>query len=307
MPGVKVVVAGGTGFVGRALSASLARGGHDVVVLTRDAHVRSQQRVVTWDARDPTAPWVNEVRGAATVVNLAGASIGGARWTAARKRTLIDSRVRSTEALVRAMAQVPERERPQVFVVASGIDYYGDHPGDEALDESAPAGSSFLARLCADWEDAAQRAEPLGVRVVRMRTALCIGRGAPALRMLALPFRLFAGGPLGNGRQWFTWIHLEDLVNLYVLAIERSELAGPINAVAPQVPREYEVAQAIAHVLHRPSWAPAPSFALRAALGAMADVVLHGRRAVPSKALAQGYEFRYTEIEPALGQALTGA
>ena len=303
---MKIVVAGGTGFIGRALTQSLSRGGHEVVVLTRKP-TTGDEHAVTWDASDASGPWASAVRGAGAVVNLDGASIGGGRWTASRKRVITESRVRSTEALVQAMAQVPEAERSRVFVVPSGIDYYGDHPGDELLDETAPPGTSFLAQLCVQWEAAAQKAEPLGVRVVRMRTALCIGRGAQSLTMLVLPFRLFAGGPLGTGQQWFTWIHLEDLVHLYAAAIERSELDGPLNAVAPQVPREREVAQAIARVLHRPFWAPAPSFVLRATLGEMADLVLHGRRAVPSKALAAGYEFRYSEIGPALREALTGA
>jgi uncharacterized protein len=302
---VKVVVAGGTGFIGDALCQSLVRRGHEVVVLTRNA-TGGDQHVIHWDAQDATAPWTNELHEAAAVVNLAGASIGGQRWSASRKRVLTDSRVGSMNALVQAIGRVPEGVRPRVLVGASGIDYYGDHPGAEALDETAPPGTSFLARLCVQWEAAAQQAEPLGVRVVRMRTALCVGRGAQALNMLVLPFRLFAGGPLGSGRQWFTWIHLDDLVNLYMLAIERPDVAGPLNAVAPHVPREREVATAIARVLHRPSWAPTPSFALRAGLGEMADLVLHGRRAVPSKALAAGYAFKYAEIDPALRQALSG-
>jgi uncharacterized protein (TIGR01777 family) len=309
---MKVIVAGGTGFIGHALSGSLVRNGHEVVVLTRDpspatGRLPTGVRAVAWGARDPAGAWVVELRGAGAVVNLAGASIGGGRWTEQRKHLLTRSRVDSTEALVRAMEALSAAEGPQALVTASGIDYYGHHPGDEALDESAPPGSSFLARLCVEWEDAALNAEALGIRVVRVRTALCVGRGAEALDRLVLPFRLFAGGPLGNGRQWFTWIHLEDLVGLYMLAIERSDLAGPVNAVAPHVPRERDMAREIGRVLHRPAWAPAPAFALRLVLGEMADLVLHGRNAVPARAVAARYQFRYPEVGPALREALTSA
>jgi uncharacterized protein (TIGR01777 family) len=306
---MKIVIAGGTGFIGRHLAESLQRGGHEVVALTRDAgrgaaRVPSGVRAVEWDARNAAGPWAQELRGAGAIVNLAGATIGRPPWTVGRKRMLTESRVRSTEALVGAIAALPAEARPQTLVNASGIDYYGDHPGDEALDESAPPGVSFLARLCVQWEDAGQKAAPLGVRVVRIRTAFVVGRGAMALGLLALPFRLFAGGPLGSGRQWFTWIHLLDLVNLYTLAIERPDWSGPVNAVAPTVPREREVAREIGRALRRPSWAPAPAFALRLALGEMADLLLHGRRAVPAKAEAAGYQFRYREIGPALAEAL---
>jgi uncharacterized protein (TIGR01777 family) len=274
-----------------------------VVILTRGRAVRGV-RAVVWDARTPSGAWVTELRSAGAVVNLAGASIGGARWTRARKRLLTDSRIRSTQALVQAMAALSADERPPVFVTASGIDYYGDRADETPLDESAPPGTSFLAQLCVQWEDAAISAAHLGVRVVRLRTALCIGRGAQAVRMLVLPFLVFAGGPLGSGRQWFTWIHLEDLIGLYVLAIERSDLDGPINAVAPSVPREREVARQIGRLLRRPAWAPAPERMLRLALGQMADLVLHGRKAVPARAQAAGYQFRYAEIGAALAEAL---
>jgi uncharacterized protein (TIGR01777 family) len=306
---MKIVIAGATGFIGTHLAESLQRSGHEVAALTRDAgkgagRLPAGVRAVEWDARDAGGAWAQELRGAGAVINLAGASIGRPRWTEGRKRVLTESRVRSNGALVGAMAALPAEERPQVLVSASGIDYYGDHPGDEPLDEHAPPGTSFLARLCVQWEEAAQQAEPLGVRVVRMRTAFVVGRGAMGLHMLALPFQLFAGGPLGSGRQLFTWIHLQDLVGLYTLAVERPDLSGPVNAVAPDVPQEREVAKEIGRVLRRPSWAPAPAFMLRLLLGEMADLLLHGRRAIPAKAQAAGYQFRYPEIGPALAEAL---
>ena len=323
---MKIVIAGATGFVGTPLSASLQRAGHDVVALTRDAgkgasRLPSGVRALEWDAKTPAGAWAAELRGAGGVINLAGATIGPPkRWTERRKRILTESRVRSNDALVQAIAALPPEKRPKALVSASGIDYYGDRPGGEPLDESAPAGDSFLAQLCVQWEASASAAEPLGVRVVAMRTAFAIGRDALAFKLLALPFRLFTGGPLGSGRQWFSWIHVDDLIGLYTLAVERgdpslgSELApsagkgqvltGPVNAVAPDVRPLQEVAQEIGRVLHRPSWLPAPEFALRLALGEQADLLLHGRRAVPAKAQAAGYQFRYPTLAPALAQAV---
>jgi uncharacterized protein len=304
---VKVVVAGGTGFVGRALTAALVSAGNEVLVLTRSSRPLMGVRTTVWDPRDANGGWTAELRGADGVVNLCGASIGGGRWTSARKRELTTSRTGSTGALVQAIAAIPAAERPRVLVNASGIDYYGNHPGDEVLDERGAPGDSFLARLCVAWEAAAARAEALGVRVVYIRTAFCVGRNAPALRLLVLPFRLYAGGPLGNGRQWFPWIHLHDLAALYTLGLQREDVSGPLNAVAPNVPREREVAEAIGHVLHRPSLMPAPELALRLLLGEMADLLLHGRNAAPAKAEAVGFHFRYTDVRQALQQALYSA
>ena len=307
---MKVVIAGATGLIGRALSGALQRAGHDVVALTRDpskgaGSLPAGVRAVAWDATRPGGAWAAELRGADAVVNLAGATIGPPqRWTAARKRVLTESRVQSNAALVDAIVTLPAGERPGVFVTASGVDYYGDRHDDTPLDESAPAGDSFLAQLCVQWEAAAQRAESLGVRVVMLRTAFVIGRGALALTLLALPFRLFAGGPVGSGRQWFPWIHLDDVVGLYRLVIERDDVRGPINAVTPDVRRERDVAAEIGRVLHRPSLLPAPAFALRLALGEQADLVLHGRRAIPAKAEAAGYQFRYPTLSAALQEAL---
>lgn len=295
-----MVVAGGSGLIGSALADSLARAGHQVVVLTRRARHSGE---VEWDGRQVGA-WAEELRRADAVVNLAGASIGGGRWTAARKATLRASRLLATDALVAAIASLPAEERPTVLVNASGIDYYGERVGQEEVTEDAPAGGSFLAQLCVEWEAAARRAETLGVRVVLMRTAVVVARKAEALAKMALPFKLFIGGPLGGGWQWFSWIHLEDVVGLYRLAIERADVVGPLNACAPSVPRQRDAAAALGAALGRPSWIPAPAFALRLALGEMADLLLHGRRAVPAKALAAGYRFRHENLRVAMQEAM---
>lgn len=299
---MKVLIAGGSGFIGRHLSSRLVSDGHEVVVLTRQQQTApsSGVRFATWDGRTPEGAWVSELEGADAIVNLTGASIGGRRWTARRKAELLSSRVVPTAAIVQAIERRPAEHRPSVLVNASGIDYYPDRRDDQAIAEDGPLGTAFLARLCQQWEAAATRAEALGVRVVRIRTSMAFGRGAPAFFLVTLPFRLFVGGALGDGGQWFTWIHIDDLVGLYRLAIENARLSGPINAVAPDVRRQRELAQEMGHVLHRPSVLPAPALLLRLALGEQADLLLHGRHAIPAKAQAAGFAYAFGGLHEAL-------
>ena len=303
---MKVLIAGGSGYIGRHLSDSLLRDGHEVVVLTR-GQARSGPpgvRMVPWDPRSADGPWVSELSGCDGIINLAGASIGSWPWTRRRMAEILSSRLAATTAIVNGIERTPRDRRPAVLVNASGIDYYGDR-GDEVVNEESSPGNSFLARVCQQWETVAYRAEPLGVRVVRVRTAMVFGRGAPAFRLLILPFRLFAGGPLGNGRQWFTWIHVDDLVGLYRLALENDGLSGPVNAVAPDIRPEREVAREIGDVLHRPAIAPAPALVLRLALGEQSHLLLDGRRALPAKAQSVGFEFRLGSLRQALEAALS--
>src|SRR5204863_379389 len=192
---------------------------------------QSGVRFVKWDARTAGGDWVNGLAGAQGIINLAGASIGKGRWTRRRMEEILSSRLSATSAIVEAVNRTPADRRPSVLVNASGIDYYGNR-GDELVTEESGPGDSFLARVSQQWEAAARQAQPLGVRVALVRTALVFGRGALAFRLLTLPFRVFAGGPLGNGRQWFTWIHIDDLVGLYRLALENPKVSGPMNAVA---------------------------------------------------------------------------
>ena len=306
---MKVLIAGGSGYIGRHLSNSLLKDGHQVVVLTRgptQPTAASALRTVTWDARSADGAWASELNGADAIVNLAGMSIGSWPWTKRRMAELLASRLGPTTAIVQAIERTPADRRPKVLVSASGIDYYGDR-GDEVITEESSPGDSFLARVTQQWEAAAAKAEPLGVRVVRIRTSMAFGRRAPAFNLLVLPFRLFAGGPLGSGRQWFTWIHVNDLVGLYRLGIEDIRLTGPVNAVAPDIRREREVAREIGHVMHRPAIVPAPAFALRLVLGQESQLLLHGRHALPAKAQAAGYQFRLGDLPQALEDALSGS
>jgi uncharacterized protein (TIGR01777 family) len=306
---MRIVVAGGSGFLGRRLTTRWLKAGHGVTVLTRYSD-RTARRLPTgagpsqWDPPGVDDALVAALRGADAVVNLAGAPIGGRPWTPSHKLAILQSRLDATGALVEAIRRLPAADRPKVLINASGIDVYGDRPDGEMSEESVP-GTSFLARVVVAWEDTAKAAVALGVRVVMARTALIVAPEALAWRLVLLPFRLFVGGPLGSGRQRFTWVHVDDAVGLYDLAIRDGSIAGPLNMVAPQVPSQRELARAIGREMHRPSFVPVPAFVLRLVLWGQADIVLHGRVAVPATALAAGYQFRYPTVESALRDVLS--
>jgi uncharacterized protein (TIGR01777 family) len=305
MDAMKVVIAGGAGYIGTALASALVADGAEVVVLSRRARADRAPggaRMLPWDP-PRGGGWTGELRGAGAVVNLAGENIGEGRWSAGRKRAILESRLQATGALVDAILELPQGERPEALVNASGVDCYGDVPAGE-VDETSPGGEGFLAGVVRQWEAAARRAENGGVRVVLVRTAPVLSRTSPTLRLMALPFRLFAGGPVGGGRQPFSWIHLDDLVGIYRLAIRDRSLSGPINAAAPEAPTNEEVAREIGRALRRPALLPAPAPMLRLVLGEKADLVLQGRRARPRVALAHGFTFRYPTLAAALQASL---
>jgi len=300
-----VVVAGGTGFIGTALVRRLVRDGRRVTVLTRRSEAEARKllprsvSVVRWQSGVPAAPLPAE---ADAVVNLAGAAIAR-RWTQAAKRLIVDSRVQTTRAVVRALKERQSASgAPRVLVNASAVGYYGPR-GDERVTERDGPGDDFLSHVCRQWEGAAVEAEDAGVRVVRLRTGFVVGRGG-ALPLMMLPFRLSVGGPLGSGRQWLPWVHLDDVVGLILFALEHEGVSGPLNVSAPEPVRNREFARVLGRVMRRPSWAPAPAPVMRAVLGEMADMILTGQRAVPEAALGAGYEFRHPDLEAALRDIL---
>jgi uncharacterized protein len=305
---MRIVITGGSGMIGRRLTLAWLAAGDQVTVLTRNP-ARTRRRLGEsvqlrgWAPPEVDEELVEALRRADAVVNLAGESLGGRPWTESRKRALLESRLAATDTLVAAIAALPSADRPQALVNASGIDVYGDHRAGVFDEKSTPA-DTILGRLVVAWEAAAVKAEALGVRVVLNRTAMVIAPEALAFRLLALPVRLFVGGPLGSGDQAFTWIHVDDAIGLYDLALRSAEIRGPLNLVAPQTPTQLEVARTMARILHRPAVFPTPEFLLRLVLRDEADLILHGRRAVPARALAAGYRFRYPELEPALRQVL---
>ncbi|MEW6542182.1 MAG: TIGR01777 family oxidoreductase [Nitrospirota bacterium] len=303
---MNIVIAGGTGFIGRTLCRSLAQDGHRVTVLSRNPGKAARllgpsADAVGWDARTRGA-WERVLDGADAVVNLAGEPIAEARWTAARKRLLRDSRIGSTRLLVEALGSLIIR--PPLLLNASAIGYYG--PGDSRpMTEETPAGSGFLADLCVAWEREARQAESLGLRVVRLRTGMVLGEDGGALPRMLLPFRLFLGGPVAPGTQWMSWIHRTDLVGLIQWILRDRTVAGAVNGVAPGAVTMIEFCRTLGRVLHRPSWLPVPRFVLTLAIGELATLLTTGPRVEPAAAVRGGYQFRYSTLEPALGDILS--
>jgi uncharacterized protein len=302
---MRVVLAGGSGFVGAAVSRELLDAGHAVSVLTRNtraARSRMDPRVelVEWDGRSSGA-WERVMDGAGGIFNLAGETIAAQRWSGERKQRLRASRLDPTAALVRGLEKAADR--PAVLVSASAVGYYGAR-GDESLTEDAVPGQDFLAVLCQEWERAARAAEALGVRVVRMRLGIVVGAGGGALEKMLLPFRMFVGGPLGNGRQWVSWIHRDDVAGIFRFALENDAVRGALNATAPEPVTMAMFCRTLGRVLGRPSWAPVPALALRLVLGEMASILLTGQRVEPHEALRLGYRFRFARLEPALRAAV---
>ncbi len=297
---MKVVVTGGTGFLGRSLVAALLEKGHDVDVVTRDpakARISAGGRAISW------IDLAAAVDGADAVVNLAGETIAQ-RWTSAAKARIVGSRARAAEQVGAALRAA--KKRPTALVNASAVGFYGDS-GDVERTESNGPGSGFLAETTLAWEEAARRAAPEGVRLVLPRIGIVLGEEGGALSKMLLPFRLGVGGPLGSGKQWMPWIHRDDLVALLVAAVEDPRFEGPVNATAPEPVTMKEFAATLGRVLHRPAFAPAPAFAIRAAMGEMAALVLDGQKVLPAKALALGFQFRFERLEPALREILDRA
>ncbi len=304
---MKVLITGGTGLIGSALARSLAGDGHEVVILTRDAAERAPQlpasaRLVEWDARTGEG-WSTELDGADAIVNLAGATIGpeGGLWTAGRKQTIRNSRVASTEAVVDGIRRVARK--PRVLVQGSAVGYYGTH-GDEVVSEGAPAGSDFLAEVVKEWEAASAAVEALGVRRVLARTGIVLSEKGGTLALLALPHKLFIGGPLGSGKQYMPWIHLADEVRALRFLIEQDSAAGPYTLAAPNPVTNKAMGQTLGKVLGRPSLLPVPGMALKLLLGEMSLLVLEGQRAIPLRLQEAGFDFHFPNLEGALRDLL---
>jgi uncharacterized protein (TIGR01777 family) len=304
---MQVVVTGATGFIGRPLCAALTGGGHRVTALSRSAdHARAalgpQVESLAWGG-GAGGEWKQAVRAADAVIHLAGEPIAGGRWTPASKERFRASRVETTRRLVDAIREGDRR--PETLVSTSAVGYYGDCR-DETITEESPPGDDFLAETCRRWEAEAQRAEEVGVRVVRMRIGIALGAGGALEKMLyplplpISPWKLGLGGPLGSGRQWIPWIHLDDVVGLYLWAVTNPQAAGAVNVTAPRPVTNAAFARALARVLGRPALLPVPGFALRLLLGELAEYLLGGQRALPTVAQRSGYTFRYAELDSAL-------
>lgn len=297
---MKIVLAGGGGFIGRGIVEKFAREAHGIVLLTRQAAREHPEwpavRSVRWDART-IGSWATEIEGADAVLNFAGEPLDAKRWTAKQKKVIVSSRVEATRALVEAIRQA--QKRPPVLVNASAVGYYGHVEHDEVTEDRG-RGGDFLAQVVSEWESEAENASQYGVRVVCLRMGVVLAQDGGALRKMALPFKFFVGGYVGTGRQWFPWVHRADVANVVDFVLRNPSLRGAVNVVAPESVTMKQFCDVLGKVMGRPSWAPVPGVVLKVALGEMADMLLTGQRVVPAKLDRHGYRFLFPKLDDAL-------
>ena len=301
-----ILISGATGFVGRELTRHLIRHGHEVRAFSRRpalavAALEGVADRISWDAATQEPP-LEAFDGVDAVVHLAGEPVVG-RWTASKRARIASSRIDSTRLLVSAMAKL--QTPPATLISASAIGYYGDRAEEELTEDSVP-GSDFLAKTAIEWEREALGAESRGVRVVCLRTGIVVGRGGGALDAMLLPFRLGVGGPLGSGKQWWSWVSLSDVVGLIDFALRTPGVSGPLNVTAPQPVRQADFARELGAALHRPAILPAPALALKLVLGGFSTELLSSKRVLPQKAEQLGYRFEHRDLAEALEHALAG-
>jgi hypothetical protein len=297
---MNILVTGGTGFIGTVLCARLLTDGHAVTVLSRNperAHRHFQGRVNVIGSLDT----LDERKAPEAIVNLAGENLAGHRWNAHWKQEFRDSRVQLTEQLVDYIRGA--KRKPRVLVSGSAVGYYGAR-GDESLTEASAPGREYQSELCVAWETAAQRAEALGVRVCRLRTGIVLGKHGGALKSMLLPFRMGLGGHLGNGRQWMSWIHLDDLTGIILHLLRHDLYSGAFNGTAPHPETNAEFVKALAAALHRPAFMPMPAFAVKLLVGEMAHLLLTGQKVLPARTQQSGYSFTYPRLRQALAACL---
>lgn len=302
----RVIITGATGFIGKALCRRLAERGYEIIALSRNLEkgkgvLGKDVQVVEWNGKNSQG-WLSYVEGAQALLNLAGESLASGRWTEEKKQSILQSRLDAGRAVVEAARLA--KKKPEVVVQASAIGYYGLRR-DEVCDESSAPGQGFLSEVSQKWELSTQEVEAQIIRRVTIRTGIVLGREGGAFVRLEKPFRLFMGGPLGSGKQWFSWIHLDDEVNAIIFLMEREDLSGVFNLTAPHPVLQKDFSRTLGKVMKRPSWLPVPGFLLRLLFGAMAkETLLSGQRVVPSRLLDSGFRFLYPELESALKEIL---
>lgn len=296
---MNILISGGTGFIGKALCSLLTSKGHTLYVLTRNSRAAEQSNIyyIKWQATDETLP----IPYVDAVINLAGEPINSGRWTETRKQQIVSSRVTTTQALLHQLSK--QSNLPHVFINASAIGYYGTSLTETFTENNRNAGNDFLATTVEKWEAEAKQAENLGMRTVFTRFGIVLGNGG-ALPSMTLPYRIFLGGTIGSGKQWVSWIHVEDVARMIVFALENEQIIGPINVTAPKPLTMKEFGNVIGNVMKRPHWIPVPSFALKLILGEMSILVLEGQRVLPEKAMQHGFTFAYPNLEEALSTIL---
>jgi uncharacterized protein len=301
---MRILITSGTGMIGRALVQELRAGGHELWVLSRSPGQVSMPGVtmVRWDSRSP-AGWGHLVEEVDAIVNLTGENIGAGRWSARRKREIMSSRVLAGYAVREAVRQATQR--PKMILQASAIGYYGS-TGERTVTEGDPNADDYLARVCKTWEESTMTGIEPGIRHIVTRTGLVLSKKGGFMDPVRLQYRLFGGGPLGSGRQWWSWIHLRDEVRAMRFLIENEGASGAYNLTGPNPVRMSEFGRAVGSVLHRPHWFPIPAFALKLVLGEMSQLVLDSQKVLPERLLAEGFQFQYPDIKPALVNVLKG-
>jgi uncharacterized protein (TIGR01777 family) len=300
---MKVLITGGTGFVGKKITSRLVQDRNEVTILTRS--LKEPEKIspgISYLEGDPTRKgrWQEAIKGQDVIINLAGASIFS-KWTDQQKKLIRESRMNTTRHIVQGMKVQPQKKI--TLLSTSAVGYYGFH-GDEELAEDSPPGNDFLARLAGEWEEEALKAEAQGARVVITRFGIVLGEQGGALSQMIPLFKKFIGGPIGNGRQWFSWIHITDLVEALVFLMQHPEISGPVNLCAPHPVKNKDLAKALGKALHRPSSFPAPGFMVKWVLGEFGSVILEGQRVIPKRLLDQGFVFRYPDIDQALQEVV---
>ncbi|MFB5664227.1 TIGR01777 family oxidoreductase [Alteribacillus sp. HJP-4] len=299
---MNIAIAGGTGLAGSALTGYLTGKGHHVYILTRNKQNKQNKDQITFvewlsESAEPELhlPLIN------AYVNLAGASINS-RWTKKHKKAILNSRIDATREIIRLISS--SRSKPDVLINASAVGYYGISESDTFTEQSTPAKRNFLQEVCEKWELEASQAEKHGVRTVYSRFGLILDDKEGALPRMMLPYNLFAGGPIGKGTQWYSWVHLRDVVQMITFAIENNQARGPMNVVSPDPNKMKDFGKALAAVLNRPHWAPAPAFIIEKTLGEMSVLVVEGQKVLPENAVKWGYEFSFPHLTPALEDLL---
>ncbi len=300
---MKILMTGGTGFVGTQLTSRLTRDHHEVTVLTRSLKgTKEAFPGISYLEGDPTkkGPWQESIKKHDAVINLAGASIFS-KWTEEHKKAIRESRVNTTRNIVEGIPSDPGR--PFTLLSTSAIGYYGFH-GDEELNEDSAPGTDFLARIAVEWEGEALKARDKGARVATTRFGIVMGEKGGALSQMIPLFKKYIGGPIGSGKQWFSWVHTKDLAEAFIFLLKHPEISGPVNVCSPNPVRNTDLAKALGKALHRPSFVPAPAFMVKLVLGEFGSVILEGQRVIPRKLLESGFVFQYPDIEKALKSIL---
>ena len=297
----KILITGASGLIGINLCRALISRGNEVFIFTRDINktkdtIPNASSYITWDYRKPSE-WIKYLNNKDALIHLAGANISGKRWTKDYKKIILESRELSTKNLVHAIGSLSEK--PSVFICASGVNYYGNS-GDKLLNEQGESGNDFLAKVCKAWEDEAAQIEKTGVRRISIRTGVVLSAKEGALKKMLIPFKFFVGGPLGSGKQWFPWLHIDDIVNIYLYCLDNESLNGAVNACSPNPIIMNEFAESLGKVLNRPAFFRVPKFALYLAVGEVTESITASMKVIPQKLLENGFKFKFENLEDAL-------